>query len=75
MKVDLFKKKGTYTDKEGKEKMFTNFYIKCGDMMIPVEPKYFPNPKCSDRDPQFAERKGAMEAFADILPDKEQTAS
>lgn len=71
MTVGLFKKKGTYKDKEGKDKFFVNFYVECGDQMIPVEPKYFPNPKCDDRDPAFAGRKAVLEAFAEELPDKE----
>ena len=71
MTVQLFKKNGTYTDKEGKEKRFTNFYVQCGDQMIDVEPKYFPNPKFDDRDPSFAGRKAVLEAFATPLPEKE----
>ena len=71
MTVQLFKKNGTYTDKEGKEKRFTNFYVECGDQMIVVEPKYFPNPKFDDRDLGFASRKAVLEAFAEPLPEKE----
>ena len=75
MEVKLYKKIGTYTEKETKkEKLFTNFYVQCGDQMIPVEPKYFPNAKCDNRDPQFAGRKAVLEAFAEPLPEKEQTA-
>ena len=75
MTVQLFKKYGTYTDKEsGKEKRFVNFYVQCGDQMIVVEPKYFPNPKFDDRDPFFAGRKAVLEAFADILPEREEGA-
>ena len=71
MTVQLFKKVGTYKDKDGKDKRFTNFYVQCGDQMIVVEPKYFPNPKFEDRDPGFAGRKAVLEAFADILPERE----
>ncbi|MBP3437633.1 MAG: hypothetical protein J6K61_07005 [Clostridia bacterium] len=72
MQVQLFKKYGTYQDKEtGKDKRFVNFYIKCGDQLIVVEPKYFPNPKFDDRDPGFAGRKAVLEAFAELLPEKE----
>ena len=72
MTVGLFKKKGTYKDKEGKDEYFVNFYVQCGDQMIPVEPKYFPNSKCDDRDPTFAGRKAVLEAFAEELPEKEK---
>ena len=74
MTVQLFKKVGTYKDQEGKEKRFTNFYVQCGDQMIVVEPKYFPNPKFDDRDPGFAGRKAVLEAFATPLPEKEGAA-
>ena len=69
MTVELFKKTGTYNDKtSGKEKRFTNFYVQCGDTLIPVEPVYFPNPKLEDRDPNYQGRKAVLEAFANELP-------
>ena len=43
MQVQLFKKSGKYTDKEGNEKNYTNFYIRCGDSLIPIEPCFFTN--------------------------------
>ena len=71
MQVQLFKKVGTYTDKkDGKEKRFTNFYVKCGDALIPVEVCYFPNDKFDGRDPQYSGRKDVLSAFAAMLPDK-----
>ena len=72
MLVPLLKKKGTYKDKEGKEKTFTNFYVKCGDRMIAVEPVYFPDPKNNDRDLGYAVRKGVLDSFADELPAKDE---
>ena len=42
--VGLFKKVGKYTDKQtGKEKPFTNFYLRCGDSLIPVQVVYYEN--------------------------------
>ena len=42
--VELFKRKETYTDKRtGEEKHFTNFFVKCGDELVPVEVKFFEN--------------------------------
>ena len=71
MKVELFKKQGTYTDKkDNKEKQFTNFYVKCGDKLIPVEPVFFPNPALDGRDPGYSGRKSVLEAFAETLPDR-----
>ena len=70
MTVELFKKVGTYQEKDtGKEKRFVNFYVKCGDQMVVVEPKYFPNANFEGRDPGFAGRKAVLEAFATELPD------
>lgn len=75
MAVQLFKKYGTYQDKEtGKEKRFVNFYVMCGDQLVPVEPKYFPSEKFDGRDPNFSGRKMLLEASAQLLPEKEDGA-
>lgn len=66
--VELFKKDGTYKDKDGKDKKFTNFYLRCGDALIPIEPKFFANEEGHDY--QFKGRKAVMSAFAEVLPDK-----
>lgn len=69
MLVELFKREGTYKDKEGKEKMFVNFYLKCGeDKLIPVEPCYFPREEHNGKDPGYAPRKEVLKAFAATLP-------
>lgn len=71
MQVQLFKRVGKYTDKnDGKEKQFTNFYLKCGDALVPVEVCYFPQEKFDGRDPNYNGRKQVLSAFAAILPDK-----
>ncbi len=76
MQVQLFKKVGTYTDKkDGKVKPYTNFYVKCGDELIPVEVSYFPNAKCDNRDPNYNGRKQVLSAFAATLPDKGKSAN
>ena len=69
--VELFKKTGTYTDKEGKEKTYTNFYVRCGDTNIPVQVSYFEGE--DGRDPQYNARRAVMSAFAELLPDKPKT--
>ena len=72
MQVMLYKKEGKYTEKETqKEKRYVNFSVKVNDPLIPSEPCYFPNSKCDNRDPQFASRKGALEAIADPLPERD----
>ena len=76
MEVKLYKKNGTYfSEKDKKDKPFTNFYIKCNDQLIPVEVKYFPNPKLENRDPGYSGRFQVLSAFAEVLPDKEDTNS
>lgn len=68
--VELFKKVGKYTDKkDGKEKTFVNFYVLCGDELIPVEVKFFENEE--GKDYRYSGRKAVMSAFAVLLPDKE----
>ena len=71
--VNLFKRKKKYTGADGKEKVATNFYVKCGEEgeLIAVDIHYFPNPKLNDRDPAFLGRKAVLEAFATTLPDEE----
>lgn len=72
MEVQLFKKVGKYTDKkDGREKMSTRFYLKCGDALIPIEVPYFEGSE--GRDYQYNGRKAVLTAFADNLPDKEKS--
>ncbi len=68
MQVTLYKKNGTYIANDGKEKNYTNFYVKCGDSLIPVEVCFFPND--DGKDFAYAGRKAVLSAFAAILPDK-----
>ncbi len=67
--VKLFKKTGTYVDKkDGKDKPFTNFYVRCGDSLIPVQVCFFENDE--GKDPQYSARRAVLSAFAETLPDK-----
>lgn len=71
MQVELLKKNGKYVDKkDGKEKSFTNFFLRCGDELVPVEVCFFPQEKFDGRDPNYNGRKKVLSAFAAILPDK-----
>ena len=73
MDVKLFKKTGTYfSERDKKDKPFTNFYIQCNDQLVPIEVKYFPNPAFDNRDPGYQGRFAVLSAFAEILPDKEE---
>ena len=70
MLIKLYKKEGTYFDKEAKkDKPFINFYVGCNDSLIPVQVKYFPNDKFDGRDPGYSARMAVMSAFAEPLPE------
>ena len=70
-KLKLYKKEGTYfSEKDQKDKPFTNFYVACNDEIIPVEVKYFPNSKLDNRDPGYSARFAVLKAFAETLPEK-----
>lgn len=66
MQVELFKKTGSYVDKDGVEKHYVNFYLRCGTSSIPVSVCFFPNE--SGKDPQYKSRKEILKAFATDLP-------
>lgn len=71
MQVQLMKKVGTYQDKEtGKDKHYVNFYVKCGDTLVPIQPCFFPDKDNNDRDYQYNGRKEVLKSFADTLPEK-----
>lgn len=68
--VELLKKTGKYIDKnDGQEKPFTNFYVRCGDELVPVQPCYFPD-KETGKDNQYNGRKAVLKAYASVLPEK-----
>lgn len=43
MQVSLFKRKVPYVNADGEQKTATNFFVSCGDVLVPVEVKYFEN--------------------------------
>ena len=69
MQVNLFKRRVPYVDKDGENKIATNFFVSCGDIFVPVEVKYFEN-KETGRDNWYMERKTLLSAFADTLPER-----
>lgn len=75
--VQLFKRKRPYKDADGKEKIATNFYIKCGDEgdLIAIDIHYFQNPLLENRDPGYIGRKAVMEAFATTLVEENASES
>ncbi len=68
--VQLFKKQSKYKDKAGKDKVATNFFAKCGSMLVPIEVVYFPDKDNDDKDKLYVARKMVLESYAEVLPDK-----
>lgn len=68
MTGEIFKKQVTYKDKNNEEKRATNFYVRCGDTLIPIEVKYFPDENGQDRG--YGPRRAVLSSFAEELPDK-----
>ena len=74
MEIKLYQKNGTYKKKDtGEEKPYTNFYVKVGNTLLPINVPYFPNPALGDRDPNYNSRVAVLKAFAEELPEKEET--
>ena len=67
--VNLLKKNGSYVNKDGEEKKVTNFFVRCGDVLVPIEVKYFES-KETGKDDRYRERRVLLSAFAEELPDK-----
>ena len=45
MQVNLYKKVVEYTNQDGEVKTATNYFVQCGDVLVPVEVKYFEDKK------------------------------
>lgn len=69
--MKLYKKKVVYKDKKtGEERYATNFSLKLGDTIVPIEVKFFPD-KETNRDNQYTSRRAVMSAFAEEQREKE----
>lgn len=71
MVVGLFKKNVEYVNKDGEKKTATNFFVQCGNVLIPVEVKFFED-KETGVDKYYRTRKTLMSAFAEELPERER---
>ena len=69
--LKIFKKISHY-EKDGEQKSATNFYVQCGDMLIPIEVKYFEDKKNGGKDSQYVARKMVLSSYAENLPDKDK---
>ena len=72
MLVELMKKKKSYKDNDGKEKIGISFYVQCGDEIIGVEPVYYG--KEGNPDKGYVARKAILSSYASPLPPKEAPA-
>ena len=71
MQVNLYKRNVNYTNQDGEVKSATNFFVRCGDELIPVEVKYFKD-KETGEDKNYRVRKSLMSAFAEELPERKK---
>ena len=72
-KVDLFMKESTYTDKQGQDRKSIQFYLRCGNSLIPVDVTYFNKKDAAGnnvKDVQYPGRREVMKSYADELPAK-----
>lgn len=72
MMVKLFKKNVEYTTNAGEKKTATNYFVQCGDVLVPVEVKYFED-KVTGEDKQYRTRRTLMSAFAEELPTRDNS--
>ena len=67
--VNLFKKKRTYTNKDGKEVTTYDFFLLCGKSLIPIDARYFKKQDGSP-DTKYSSRREILFDYAEVLPDK-----
>ena len=71
MQVNLYKRNVEYTNQDGEVKTATNYFVQCGDVLVPVEVKYFED-KQTGEDKNYRTRRSLMSAFAETLPDRKK---
>ena len=69
MEVKLFKQSVDYVTNAGEKKTATNYFVQCGDVLVPVEVKYFED-KETKTDKNYRARRTLMSAFAEVLPER-----
>lgn len=69
MEVKLFKQNVEYVTNAGEKKTATNYFVQCGDVLVPVEVKYFED-KETKTDKNYRARRTLMSAFAEELPQR-----
>lgn len=69
--MKLFMRKGkVFSETKQKDVYFTDFFLQLNGELIPIEVKYFKNPKLEGRDPGYQGRVAKLELVAELLPDK-----
>ena len=71
LELKLLKQKRTYKDSKGEEKSVWDFFIKCGDKLVPIDARYFKG-KNGEKDTKYAGRRDVLYSFAEVLPSKEE---
>ena len=71
MQVNLYKKVVEYTNQDGEVKTATNYFVQCGDVLVPVEVKFFEDKKTGE-DKNYRARRTLLSAFAEPLPERKK---
>lgn len=71
MMVKLFKRNVEYTTATGEVKTATNYFLQCGDVLVPIEVKFFAD-KATGEDKNYRTRRTLMSAFAEKLPERKK---
>ena len=71
VKMKLFmRKRKVFSETKNKDVYYTDFFLSLNGDLIPIEVKYFKNPKLDGRDPGYQGRVAKLELIAEPLPDK-----
>ena len=65
MEVKIYKGRRIYEQGDGSEKAVEQFFIKCGDVLIPIKVAFFGTDE--KRDYQYSGRKAVLSSFAEVL--------
>ena len=71
MMVKLFKRNVEYTTATGEVKTATNYFLQCGDVLVPIEVKFFAD-RVTGEDKNYRTRRTLMSAFAEELPERKK---
>lgn len=65
MEVKIYKRRRNYAQSDGSVKSVEQFFIMCGDVLIPIKVAFFGTD--DKRDYQYSGRKAVLSSFAEVL--------